>query len=87
MPLLLGLGVDELSVGASRVGTVRAWVRALRHDESVALARRALAAADADAVAALAAPTARRLALLERGDAAGEGLDGGGGVVPVGSQA
>jgi phosphoenolpyruvate-protein kinase (PTS system EI component) len=30
MPLLVGLGVDELSVGAARVGTVRAWVRSPR---------------------------------------------------------
>ena len=30
LPLLVGLGVDELSVGAARVGPVRAWVRALR---------------------------------------------------------
>ena len=27
VPLLVGLGADELSVGAARVGTVRAWIR------------------------------------------------------------
>ena len=29
VPLLVGLGADELSVGAARVGAVRAWIRAL----------------------------------------------------------
>ena len=29
VPLLVGLGADELSVGAARVGSVRAWVRKL----------------------------------------------------------
>lgn len=29
MPLLVGLGVDELSVGAARVGVVRDWIRQL----------------------------------------------------------
>ena len=33
VPLLVGLGADELSVGAARVGAVRAWIRALRYDE------------------------------------------------------
>jgi multiphosphoryl transfer protein len=76
MPLLVGLGVDELSVGAARVGSVRAWVRALRLDETRELAAQALEATDADAVEQLMAPVARRLALLERGDGAGEDVDG-----------
>src|SRR2546428_13130050 len=29
MPILVGLGVDELSVAAARVGEVRMWVRGL----------------------------------------------------------
>jgi phosphoenolpyruvate-protein kinase (PTS system EI component) len=33
VPLLVGLGAGELSVGAARVGTVRGWIRALRYDE------------------------------------------------------
>jgi phosphoenolpyruvate-protein kinase (PTS system EI component) len=33
VPLLVGLGADELSVGAARVGAVRGWIRALRYDE------------------------------------------------------
>jgi phosphoenolpyruvate-protein kinase (PTS system EI component) len=42
LPLLVGLGIDELSVGASRVGTVREWVRHLDAEEAAGLARSAL---------------------------------------------
>ncbi len=48
MPLLVGLGVDELSVGAAAVARVRAWVRALDFAEAATIARRAL---DADSAA------------------------------------
>ena len=58
VPLLVGLGADELSVGAARVGTVRAWIRALDHGEAAGLARRALEAADASSVEAMARPLA-----------------------------
>jgi multiphosphoryl transfer protein len=44
-PLLLGLGVDELSVGAARVGLVRAWVREASFADCRELAHRALAPA------------------------------------------
>jgi phosphoenolpyruvate-protein kinase (PTS system EI component) len=47
LPLLVGLDVDELSVGAARVGEVRAAVRALGHGEAGDLAARALAAESA----------------------------------------
>jgi phosphoenolpyruvate-protein phosphotransferase len=47
MALLVGLGVDELSVGAARVGEVRRWVRSLHHAECAAVAQRALAAESA----------------------------------------
>jgi phosphoenolpyruvate-protein kinase (PTS system EI component) len=50
VPLLVGLGADELSVGAARVGTVRAWVRELAFAEAAELAEQALAAPDAAAV-------------------------------------
>jgi phosphoenolpyruvate-protein kinase (PTS system EI component) len=50
VPLLVGLGADELSVGAARVGIVRDWVRELSFDGAAALARRALGAEDAAAV-------------------------------------
>jgi phosphoenolpyruvate-protein kinase (PTS system EI component) len=56
LPLLLGLGVDEVSVAAARVGLVRAWIRALSAAECAAVAAEALAAPDAAAVAALTAP-------------------------------
>ena len=41
-PLLVGLGADELSVGAARVGEVREWVRALSYQECRAAAERLL---------------------------------------------
>ena len=75
MPLLVGLGVDELSVGAARVGTTRAVVRALRDAE--ALAHRALRMPDAAAVAAL---------VREAGDASAQRLEGRRAVVAVGPQ-
>jgi phosphoenolpyruvate-protein kinase (PTS system EI component) len=58
VPLLVGLGANELSAGAARVGAVRAWVRALDHAEAVRLAARALEASDAAAVERLAHPLA-----------------------------
>jgi phosphoenolpyruvate-protein kinase (PTS system EI component) len=84
VPLLVGLGVGELSVGAARVGTVREWVRALRYVEVEALARRCLKATSAVEVAGIARPLARSLQVLEGGDAAGESVNGAGGVVAVG---
>ena len=60
VPLLVGLGADELSAGAARVGAVRAWVRALDHGETQELARRALEAGDAAEVERLAQPLASR---------------------------
>jgi phosphoenolpyruvate-protein kinase (PTS system EI component) len=50
VPLLVGFGTDELSVGAARVGTVRSWVRALAHADAAELAERALGAPDPAAV-------------------------------------
>jgi phosphoenolpyruvate-protein kinase (PTS system EI component) len=47
VPLLVGLGADELSAGAARVGAVRGWVRSLDHGEAAELARQALEASDA----------------------------------------
>jgi phosphoenolpyruvate-protein kinase (PTS system EI component) len=58
VPLLVGLGADELSVGAARVGTVRAWIRALDYEATRELASKALAAPDADAVERLVRPLA-----------------------------
>jgi phosphoenolpyruvate-protein kinase (PTS system EI component) len=85
MPLLLGLGVDELSVGAARVGQVRRWVRALEHEQMRAIAYSALKLESAAEVAQLVGPTAELLG--QAGDAAAEGAEGGAGVIPVGRQA
>lgn len=53
IPLLVGLGVRELSVAAPSVPAVKAAVRALDADEAETLAHAALAAESADAVRAL----------------------------------
>ncbi|HUR86913.1 MAG TPA: putative PEP-binding protein [Solirubrobacteraceae bacterium] len=67
LALLVGLGVDELSVGAARVGEVRARVRDLDRAAAGALAARALQATDAAGVEAL----------VQAGDAAAERFDRG----------
>ena len=84
MPLLLGLGVDELSVGAARVGTVRGWVRELDFDGVAMLARHALELTSAAEVAHVMQPLAELLGQLD--DTAGEGVESGVGVVAVGGQ-
>jgi phosphoenolpyruvate-protein kinase (PTS system EI component) len=56
MPLLVGLGVDELSVGAAAVARVRSWVRALDYEEASAIALRALRAESATEVESLERP-------------------------------
>ncbi len=60
VPLLMGLGANELSVGAARVGAVRAWVRALDYGEAQALAGQALEASDAAEVERLVRPLVSR---------------------------
>ena len=50
LPLLVGLGVDELSVGVARVGEVRARVRRLSFESARAVAGRALDAESASEV-------------------------------------
>jgi phosphoenolpyruvate-protein kinase (PTS system EI component) len=56
MPLLVGLGVEELSVGAARVGEVRRWVRLLERSRCADVVERALAAESASDVERLSAP-------------------------------
>ena len=53
VPLLVGLGLDELSATPTQLPGIKRVVRALRRDEAEALAEEALCAADADAVRAL----------------------------------
>ncbi len=76
--LLVGLGVDELSVGAAQVGRVRAWLRGLDHAAAERTAREALALTSAEEVERLVAQSC---------DTAREGRDGRGSVVAVGPQA
>jgi phosphoenolpyruvate-protein kinase (PTS system EI component) len=78
VPLLLGLGVGELSVGAARVAEARTLVRSIDRAAARELAQRALAAPDAAAVAAL---------VDEAAHADRQRVDGARRVVPVSSQA
>ncbi len=50
IPLLVGLGVDELSVAAPRIALVKQRVRELSREDCRALAADALALSDAGAV-------------------------------------
>jgi phosphoenolpyruvate-protein kinase (PTS system EI component) len=43
LPLLVGLGTDEVSVGAARVGQVRDWIGRIHAGQSAGIARAALA--------------------------------------------
>jgi phosphoenolpyruvate-protein phosphotransferase len=58
VPILVGLGVEELSVAPSSIGTIRALVSRLEPQACRQLASRALAASTAAEVRALAAGTA-----------------------------
>ena len=61
LPLLVGLGIDELSVGAARVGPVRDSIRDLSAAEAAGLARTALTMDSAEEVeAAVRSATAER---------------------------
>lgn len=51
LPLLVGLGVDEVSVGAARVGEVRGWIRGLDAEQAEAVGRSALTLDTPDEVA------------------------------------
>ena len=86
-PLLIGSGVDELSVGAARVATVRQWIRALSFVELSGfevMARRLETPAQ---VETLVAGISDRLSLLERTDAGGEVLEGPISVAALGAEA
>lgn len=85
LPLLVGLGIDELSVGAARVGVVRTWIRSLNAGETAGLARSALTMDSAQEVAHTVRPMADEL-LAEAGDGGGESFDGTRGAVALGGQ-
>jgi phosphoenolpyruvate-protein kinase (PTS system EI component) len=63
LPLLIGLGIDEVSVGAARVGAVREWIRQLSAAEVSGLARSALTMDTAEEVAWAVRPLAAEHAL------------------------
>ncbi len=65
LPLLVGLGVDEVSVGAARIGEVRGWIRRLSAAEVARLARSALTMDSADEVQWAARQLADRLRACE----------------------
>jgi phosphocarrier protein FPr len=50
VPILVGLGVDELSISVPAIATVKAQIRALSYTEAQGIAKRALAAATAQEV-------------------------------------
>ena len=53
VPILIGLGVDELSVSVPAIPTVKAQVRSLQHNEAKSLAKKALSCATAQEVRAI----------------------------------
>jgi multiphosphoryl transfer protein len=65
VPILVGIGVSELSVSLPAIPTVKAQIRALRVDGCRALAERALAAESAEEVRALVAELDTELSTLE----------------------
>ncbi|WP_051324894.1 putative PEP-binding protein [Candidatus Solirubrobacter pratensis] len=77
IPLLIGAGVTELSVGAARVGETWERVAAVDSRDAARLVRAAANAPDAAAVERL---------LGQAGHAGGERLDGPGRIVPAGRQ-
>jgi phosphoenolpyruvate-protein kinase (PTS system EI component) len=68
LPLLVGLGVDEVSVGAAQVGAVRRWIRRMAARDADRLARSTLVMDSAEEVERAARPLANELQSLEPGD-------------------
>jgi phosphoenolpyruvate-protein kinase (PTS system EI component) len=85
LPLLVGLGVDEVSVGAARVGTVRTWIRRLRAEDAERLARSALAMDSAGDVEIAIRPLAGELLSAQSGNGSGERVERGTGVRALGA--
>lgn len=83
--LLVGLGVDELSVGAARVGEVRRWVRGLSATQATEVALRALALDSADDVERLVAPMAAALQSAQTSNGHGERIERSGRIHALGS--
>lgn len=82
LPLLVGLGVSELSVGAALVAPVKAWLRGADRERLTALAERALRLDGEQEVAALVAAELG----AQGSDQGAELLDRLRGIGPVGAQ-
>ena len=67
LPLLVGLGVDELSAGAAQVGAVRRWIRRMSAADADSLARSAVRMESADEVERAVTPLAAKLQSAEPG--------------------
>jgi phosphoenolpyruvate-protein kinase (PTS system EI component) len=68
LPLLVGLGVDEVSVGAARVGLVRRWIRRISAEHTEKLAGSALEMESAGEVERSLSRQASELRSDEHGD-------------------
>jgi phosphoenolpyruvate-protein kinase (PTS system EI component) len=68
LPLLVGLGVSELSVGAAQVGAVRRWIRRLTARDADRLAQSTLAMDSAEEVERAIRPLAAELQGTEPGN-------------------
>jgi phosphoenolpyruvate-protein kinase (PTS system EI component) len=69
LQLFLGLGVNEVSVGAARVGVVRDWLRALDYTSAARVAQLALQASNAEEVEAVVRSSGVSASGGEAGDA------------------
>jgi phosphoenolpyruvate-protein kinase (PTS system EI component) len=69
LQLFLGLGVDEVSVGAARVGVVRGWLRDLDYGSAARVAQLALQASNAEEVEAVVRSSGVSASGGEAGDA------------------
>jgi phosphoenolpyruvate-protein kinase (PTS system EI component) len=67
LPLLVGLGVSEVSVGAAQVGSVRRWIRRLDARDADRLAQSTLAMDSAEEVERATRPLASELQRTEPG--------------------
>jgi phosphoenolpyruvate-protein kinase (PTS system EI component) len=65
LPLLIGLGVDQISVGAAQVGPVRRWIRCIRAEIAVTLAQSTLVMDSAEEVERAVGPLASELTAPE----------------------
>jgi phosphoenolpyruvate-protein kinase (PTS system EI component) len=65
LPLLIGLGVGQVSVGAAQVGPVRRWIRCICAEHAVRLAQSTLVMDSAEEVERAVGPLASELTALK----------------------